>query len=94
MVQQLQRQEEGEEEEEEELTFAIFAERCDWFVRRAVLYNKKKAIHQNRFPAYIDRSQARNGRLCRVAVTDFGEFAPAIAFRGRGLLGCVVALYT
>ena len=23
----------------------------------------------------IDRSQARNGRLCRVVVTDFGEFA-------------------
>ena len=27
----------------------------------------------------IDRSQARNGRSCRVAVTDLGEFAsPAI----------------
>ena len=31
------------------------------------------ALHQT-----IDRSQARNGRLCRVAVTDLGGFAPAI----------------
>ena len=31
----------------------------------------------------IDRSHAaRNGRLCRVAVTDLGEFAPAITIRG------------
>ena len=41
----------------------------------------------------VDRSQAPNGRLCRVAVTDLGEFAPAVTIRGRGLLGCVVALH-
>ena len=41
----------------------------------------------------IDRSQAWNGSLCRVAVTDLGEFAPAIIIRGRGLLGCVAALH-
>ena len=41
----------------------------------------------------IDHSQARNGRLCRFAVTDLGEFdfALAITIRGRGL-GCEVAL--
>ena len=33
------------------------------------------------------------GRLCRVVVTDFGEFAPAITIRGWGLLGCIVALH-
>ena len=26
----------------------------------------------------IDRSQVQNGRLCRVVVTDLGEYAPAI----------------
>ena len=41
----------------------------------------------------IDRSQARNRRLCRVTVTDIGEFAPAITLRGWGLLKCVVALH-
>ena len=38
---------------------------------------------------YIDSSQARNGRLCRVAVTAFLEFVPAITIRGWGLLRCV-----
>ena len=42
----------------------------------------------------IDRSQARNGRLCRIAaVTDIGEFASAVSIRGRGLLGWAVALH-
>ena len=30
----------------------------------------------------IDRSQAQNGRLCRVEVTDLGEFSQTITIRG------------
>ena len=41
----------------------------------------------------IDHSQVLNGRLCRVVVTDLGEFALAITIGDRGLLGCVVALH-
>ena len=41
----------------------------------------------------VDRSQVRYGRLCRVAVTHLGVFAPAITIRGRGLLRCVAALH-
>ena len=37
--------------------------------------------------ARIDRSQARNGRSGRVAVTDFGELSPAITVSGRSRLG-------
>ena len=36
---------------------------------------------------YLDRG------LCRVAVTDLGEFTPAITIRGRRLFGCVVDLH-
>ena len=43
-------------------------------------------------PLSVDLSQAPNGRLCRVAVTDLGELAAATTIRGRGLLGCVLAL--
>ena len=43
---------------------------------------------------YLDNhSQARNGRSCRVAVIDLGEFAPAITIMVQGLLRCVVALH-
>ena len=35
----------------------------------------------------------RNGMLSTVGVTDLGEFTQAITIKGRGLLGCVVALH-
>ena len=43
---------------------------------------KLKATTQGWHGGSIDRSQAQNGRLCRVAGTDLGDFAPAITIRG------------
>ena len=44
-----------------------------------------RARGRMRVSVCINRSQERNGRLCRVAVTDLGEFAPAVT-----IIVCVI----
>ena len=65
---------------------------CTPIVKDPVVNCDRSCSPQLSAPIAIDRSQAGNGRLCRVAVTDLGEFAPVITIRGRGLPGCCSGL--
>ena len=54
------------------------------FTELAVKYFSLTSVlsEQNNIICSIDHSQVRNGKLCRVAVTDLGEFTTAITIRG------------
>ena len=71
--------------------FDCVLERDNKQTRPFIMWVGEGWIDRQPFPGakrkVVNRSQARNGRLCRVAVADLGELAPAITIRGGGLLG-------